>query len=186
MRNVDVVDLFDEEIKNKEKKQDKKVQKMRLKEEKKLAKQKKKLEKQEDQDFNEYLRKIKEEKLVEIPVKNKEIKFDNIKPTNDFNIENIKAITEYKNEEKKNHTFLNVLLVILSILLIVVSVDYIVYNTLTNYVDLPTLVNSIILVCMVFFYLISIISKKETTKKFFEILSMLFIIAFMGYHLFVL
>ena len=232
MKDVDVVDLFDEEINKREKKLNKRVERMRLKEEKQAIKEAKKLEKVEDQEFDKYLKKVKEEKLIEEPVKNeklnnfkddiidinevsKEIKKEEnnsydeflndlkdskpIKPAIKNDVQNNEHINMSSVEKKlnddgkdlneikieKKHPFLNFILGVCSICLLVISVDYISYNAITNYKDLQTLINSILLVSMVILYLLSIVIKNNGIKKFFQILSMLAIIAFMGYHLFI-
>ena len=71
-KNIDIVDLFDEENKKKEKKMNRKLEKIRRKEEKKQRKLNKKLEQQENEDFDKYLEKVKEENIIEEPIKIKE------------------------------------------------------------------------------------------------------------------
>lgn len=243
MKDVNVVDLFDEELTKKEKKLNKKMERTRLKEERKQKKINKKLEKQEDADFNEYLEKIKEEKLVEtavqvnldnkesfnlddeikeilpidedlidVPIKtnkklneNESIEHffkDEAKSIDDFfkiNKEEILVKSDDKNEQKnigetlfedikkeKKHPFLNFLIALFSIILLVVSTDYIIYNCISNYKDLPTMINSIMLVTNVIFYLLSIIVKNKTLQKIFQILSLICITLFMCYHLFII
>jgi len=232
MKDVDVIDLFSEEINKKEKKRNKKIEKQRLKEEKQKLKEAKKLEKLEDKEFDEYMKKIKEEKLVEEPVKpeKREEKFNEImskvnekktideilaaeqdrKVDNLFennkelvnkpikNSENIIDHINIKSVEKKldddilkpeikenKYPILNFILIILSIVLLVLSLDYIFYNVISNYKNLQTMINSILLVVMNIFYLLSILIDKKGIKKSFEILSILAMIAFMSYHLFI-
>ena len=175
MKNVDVIDLFNEEINKKNKKLNRKIEKERLKEEKKKAKDKKRLEKYEDLEFEQYLKRLREENTIDVPTKSN---IKTIKPTN--KIENDVFI-----ENKDHHPFLNFLIGVFSIILLVISVDYIVYNAYTNYTDLPTLINSVLLTCMTMFYLLSMAVNKSGLKKFLQILSLLSIIVFMAYHLFV-
>ena len=201
MKDIDVVDLFDEEINKKKKNIDKKVEKARLKEERKKEKEAKRLEKIEDIEFNEYLKNLKKEQLIErdveipanVPVKNgvktvpDHINIDSVeKKLKENNIETIEKKLDIQVEKQpKKHPFLNFLLVLCSICLLVITTDYMVYNSITHYSDLKTLINSILLTVMVACYLISILVKNEGAKKFFQILSMLAIIGFMSYHLFI-
>lgn len=175
MKDVDVIDLFNEELNRKNKKLSRKVEKARIKEEKKKARDKKKLEKLEDIKFEEYLKRLREENIIEMPDKSSP---KTIKPTN--KIENDLFI-----EKQERHPFLNFLIGVFSIILLVISVDYVVYNAYTNYTDLPTLINSVLLAAMTFFYLLSMAVNKQGLKKSLQILSLLSIIAFMSYHLFI-
>ena len=180
MKNIDVVDLFDEELKKKQDKLDKKVEKMRLKEEKRKRKEERKFEKEEDQGFNEYLKKMKEERLVERTNVKSEFKNDHI------NISSIeKLLDEKKSDIPKKHHFSTLLIVILSICLIVLSSDYILYNATINYKNLKTLISSSVLVLTTLFYILSMLIKKEGVKRFFEVLSLLSFICYIAYQLFI-
>lgn len=203
-KNVDVIDLFDEEINKKDKKLEKKIEKARLKEEKKEAKRKKKLEKQEENGFDKYLEKIKEEKVIEeavevkpkveevikepfipdVPVPVKIKPEENIDNELTRRITTISEIKEFHVEKK--HPLLNFFIVLFSIILIVISCDYLLYNTYTNYTDLKTMITSILLVSTVISYLLSIIIKKEGTKKFFQVISLILFSCYMGYYLFII
>lgn len=203
-KNVDVIDLFDEEINKKDKKLEKKIEKARLKEEKKEAKRKKKLEKQEENGFDKYLEKIKEEKVIEeavevkpkveevikepfipdVPVPVKIKPEENIDNELTRRITTISEIKEFHVEKK--HPILNFFIVLFSIILIVISFDYLLYNTYTNYTDLKTMITSILLVSTVISYLLSIIIKKEGTKKFFQVISLILFSCYMGYYLFII
>lgn len=191
-KNIDIVDIFDEEMNKKDKKLERKVEKARLKEQKKEEKRKKKLEKEEDSEFQKYLEKVKEEKNtlvvssnqvseipdVPVPVKPK-------KEIDDFT----KRIPIIPNENVislEHHPILNFFISVFSLILIVISIDYFLYNTYTNYVDLKTMITSIILVLTVITYLLSIIIKKESIKKFFQILSLILFTCYMGYYLFII
>lgn len=203
-KNVDVIDLFDEEVNKKDKRLERKIERARLKEEKKEAKRKRKLEKQEEDGFDKYLEKIKEEKVIEeaveikpkvedvikqpfipdvpVPVKTKpEVDMDNDLTRK---ITTISEIKEF--HPVKKHPILNFFVVLFSIILIVISGDYLLYNTYTNYTDLKTMIISIILVSTVIFYLLSIITKKEGPKKFFQIISLILFSCYMGYYLFII
>ena len=179
MKNIDVVDLFDEEIKKKQDKLDKKVEKMRLKEEKKKAREEKRFEKEEEQGFNEYLKKIKQERLVEIPNVKKEFK------NNHINISSVeKMLNESKLEVQKKHHVSTLLIIVLSICLIVLSADFVLYNTTINYKGLMTLINSCLLISTAIFYILSILIKKDGVKRFFEVLSLISFIGYISYLLF--
>ena len=180
MKNIDVVDLFDEEIKKKQNKLDRKVEKMRLKEEKKKAREIKKFEKEEDQGFNEYMKKLRQEKLVEVPDVKHEFRNDHI------NISSIeKMLDDSKKEAPKKHHVSTLLIIILSICLLVLSSDYILYNATINYKNLKTLITSSILVATVFFYILSLMIKKDSVKRFFEVISLLSFICYIAYLLFI-
>ncbi|MBP3766313.1 MAG: hypothetical protein J6G98_03955 [Bacilli bacterium] len=181
MKNIDVVDLFSEEVNKKQKNLDKKVEKMRIKEEKKKEREAKRFEKEEDHNFKEYLKKIKEEKLVEIPNVQKEFRNDHI------NISSIeKMLNDHKEPEMQEKKHLSTpLIIILSVCLIVLSTDYILYNATINYQDLKTLISSSILVTTSVFYIFSMIIKKDSVKRFFEVMSLLSFISFMTYQLFI-
>lgn len=235
-KDIDVIDLFDEENKKKEKKLNRKMERARRKEEKLQKKLNKKLEKQENDDFDKYLEKVKEEKVIEEP-----IKIENTNPIDSLQINEINYIDEElveapvkpkseninyeenifkqidsniglidnsfkereniieelldKKEDKpdefvekktKKHPFLNVLVSILSVVLFVISVDYLVYNLLINFNNLDAIINTILLVIMSIMYLFSIVIKRSKSKKIFEILSLIFMILFMSYHLFII
>lgn len=176
MKNIDVVDLFDEELKKKQDKLDKKVEKMRIREEKIKRKEEKKFEKEEDQGFNEYMKKLKQERLVEMP----NFKDDHI------NISSVeKILNEKKSDEPKKHHVSTLLIIVLSICLIVLSADYILYNATINYKNLKTLITSSILIVTVFFYILSMLIKKDGVKRFFEVLSLLSFIGYIAYQLFI-
>ncbi len=180
MKNIDVVDLFDEEIKKKQSKLDKKVEKMRLKEEKKKEREMRRFEKEEDQGFNEYMKKLKQERLVEIPDVKREFRNDHI---NMSSIE--KMLEDHKKEEVKVHHVSTLLMVILSICLIVLSADYIIYNATINYKDLKTLITSSILIVTIFFYILSLMIKKDGIKRFNQVMSLLSFIIYIAYQLFI-
>ena len=180
MKNIDVVDLFDEEIKKIQNKLDRKVEKMRLKEEKKKAREIRKFEKEEDQFFNEYMKKLRQEKLVEVPDVKHEFRNDHI------NISSIeKMLDDSKKEVPKKHHVSTLLIIILSICLLVLSSDYILYNATINYKNLKTLITSSILVATVFFYILSLMIKKDSVKRFFEVISLLSFICYIAYLLFI-
>ncbi len=180
MKNIDVVDLCDEEIKRKQSKLDKKVEKMRLKEEKKKEREMRRFEKEEDQGFNEYMKKLKQERLVEIPDVKREFRNDHI---NMSSIE--KMLEDHKKEEVKVHHVSTLLMVILSICLIVLSADYIIYNATINYKDLKTLITSSILIVTIFFYILSLMIKKDGIKRFNQVMSLLSFIIYIAYQLFI-
>lgn len=224
-KDIDVIDLFNEEINKKEKKLDRKIEKARKKEEKKEKKRKKELEQQEEEGFNEYLKQIKEDKileesktveinppinqleivssefeedLVEPPKKNKEIEKDQIIKAiqeteikkEENSLENLLNMEDQKkdkiNENKaEKYTVLNTLLVILSVVLIFIGGDYVIYNSISNYTNLSNMINSIIFALMMFFYLLSILLKNKRGIKTFQILSLICMICFMGYYLFI-
>ena len=181
MKNIDVVDLFDEEIKKKQDKLDKKVEKMRLKEEKKKEREAKKFEKEEDQNFKEYLKQIKEERLIEVPDVKKEFRNDHI------NISSVeKMLNDHKESiPKEKHHVSTLLIIVLSICLVVLSSDYILYNATINYKDLKTLISSSILVITTLFYIFSMIIKKDGVKRFFQVMSLLSFICYIAYQLFI-
>lgn len=170
MKN-DVIDLFDEEINRREKNIDKKVNKMRIKEEKKKEKERKKFEKKEDQEFDEYLRKMKSSKMNDdiIDIKSVERK---LFETDD-------------NTNYEKHHVSTVIIAILSICLFVLGADFVLYNAILNYKDLNTLINNIILIVTIIFYLLSLVIKKDGVKRTFQVLSLLMFIVFIGYQLFI-
>lgn len=182
MKNTDVVDLIDEEINKKDKKLEKKIEKERLKELKREEKRKKKLEKEEDSGFDEFLEKIKEEKSIF--ASSNTVDIDRI-PDVPAPIKNNKMDVESKSI-KSNHPILNFFVVFFSLGLFVISIDYLVYSVYTNYVNITTMVINCILVSTVIFYLLSILVKKESIKKFFEVLSLILFICYMGYYLFII
>lgn len=212
-KSVDVVDLFSEEINKKEKNLDKKIRRARKKEEKKNKKLQKELEEKEEIEFQDYLDKKKKEQLeiienddelVKAPKKENKFYQETFNvPKKEQIVEDINNI-ELKKEQtptlndilnieennfklkEEHHPFLNFLIGLFSICLLVLSCDYIIYNSITNYKDMITMINSILLVCMTVFYLLSIIIKKLVPKKLCQILSILFIISFMAYHLFII
>ena len=191
-KNIDIVDIFDEEMNKKDKKLERKVEKARLKEQKKEEKRKKKLEKEEDSEFQKYLEKVKEEKNtlvvssnqvseipdVPVPVKPKKEIYDFTKRIPIIPTENVISL--------EHHPILNFFISVFSLILIVISIDYFLYNTYTNYIDLKTMITIIILVLTVITYLLSIIIKKESIKKFFQILSLILFTCYMGYYLFII
>jgi hypothetical protein len=188
-----VIDIFTEEMSKKEKKLEKKMEKARLKEEKKKKKTDKQLENEENEGFKEYLEKWKSEKMIETPVK--EVPIPVKKDSTENLLENIKMPEKKDSTEnllentkllKKRHPFLNFLIGMLSIILLVIGIDYVVYNTITNYVDIQTMINSILFIGMIIFYLLSIVIKKEVAKKSFQILSIIMMILFMSYQLFII
>jgi hypothetical protein len=223
-KDINVVDLFNEEVNKKEKKLARKIEKARRKEEKKEKQRKKELEQKEEEEFKDYLEKIKseqvledaktvelgspinqleiekniEDELIEPPKKNlentisREQIFNDIKETEIKKEEN--KLEELLNMNEKvenkikeeNYPLLNVLLVIFSIVLIFIGGDYIIYNAITNYTDLPTMINSIIFIFMILFYLLSILIKNQKGIKITQILSLICMICFMGYHLFII
>ena len=160
MRDIDIIDLFDEEQKKKEVKHNRRIEKQKEKEKKKNSKELKRLEKKEDLEFENYLKQM--QKKEENPV--------------------TKVVFE---EKKESHPVLNFFLVLFVIGLIVVTADYVLYNTIINYKSFEIMINSIALAIVVFFYLLSIAIKKISVKKFFEILSIISMIGFMLMHLFV-
>ena len=195
-KNIDVVDLFDEEMNKKDKRIERKVEKARIREQRKEEKRKKRLEKEEDSNFQKYLEKVKEEKgieeTIEISPKVEDVIIDPIIPDvpipvkekKSFDIQEIIPDISVSKVPKK-HPFLNFLIVLFSVFLFVVSVDFIIYNTYTNYVDFKTMITSIILVSTVIFYILSIIIKSEGIKKFFQILSLILFTCYMCYYLFI-
>lgn len=186
-KDENVVDLFSEELEKKDKKLEKKVAKEKKKEMKKKKKKEKELEKKEDLEFAKKLEEMKEEQ-EEIPLPKKE-DIRNKKMADLFKTTRIErleqTLEQEKNIEEKKHPFLNALLIIFSIALFVITCDYLIYNIYTNYVDLPTMINSILLSCMVVFYILSIIIKKSGPKKFFELLSIICVGLFMTYNLYI-
>lgn len=157
-KNIDVIDLFNEELDKKEKKLDKRVFKSKQKELKKLDKKKKMLELKEEIEFDSYLKKIKRTRGLD----------------NESEIKNNKEI-------KRNYPILNFIITSLSVILLVVSFDYLFYNIFSNFKDM---INSILLVSMVIFYLLSILFQNIRIKKICQIISLLLVISFMSYHLF--
>lgn len=157
-KNIDVIDLFNEELDKKEKKLDKRVFKSKQKELKKLDKKKKMLELKEEMEFDSYLKKIKKTRGLD----------------NESEIKNNKEI-------KRNYPILNFIITSLSVILLVVSFDYLFYNIFSNFKDM---INSILLVSMVIFYLLSILFQNIRIKKICQIISLLLVISFMSYHLF--
>ena len=157
-KNIDVIDLFNEELDKKEKKLDKWVFKSKQKELKKLDKKKKMLELKEEMEFDSYLKKIKKTRGLD----------------NESEIKNNKEI-------KRNYPILNFIITSLSVILLVVSFDYLFYNIFSNFKDM---INSILLVSMVIFYLLSILFQNIRIKKICQIISLLLVISFMSYHLF--
>lgn len=157
-KNIDVIDLFNEELDKKEKKLDKRVFKSKQKELKKLDKKKKMLELKEEMEFDSYLKKIKKTRGLD----------------NELEIKNNKEI-------KRNYPILNFIITSLSVILLVVSFDYLFYNIFSNFKDM---INSILLVSMVIFYLLSILFQNIRIKKICQIISLLLVISFMSYHLF--
>ena len=150
------------------------------------------MEKEEDSEFQKYLEKVKEEKNtlvvssnqvseipdVPVPVKPKKEIDDFTKRIPIIPTENVISL--------EHHPILNFFISVFSLILIVISIDYFLYNTYTNYVDLKTMITSIILVLTVITYLLSIIIKKESIKKFFQILSLILFTCYMGYYLFII
>lgn len=157
-KNINVIDLFNEELDKKEKKLDKRVFKSKQKELKKLDKKKKMLELKEEMEFDSYLKKIKKTRGLD----------------NESEIKNNKEI-------KRNYPILNFIITSLSVILLVISFDYLFYNIFSNFKDM---INSILLVSMVIFYLLSILFQNIRIKKICQIISLLLVISFMSYHLF--
>ena len=71
------------------------------------------------------------------------------------------------------------------ICLIVLSTDYIIYNATINYKDLKTLITSSILIVTIFFYILSLMIKKDGVKRFFQVMSLLSFIIYIAYQLFI-
>lgn len=174
MDNVDIIDLFDEEVKKKEQKKLKKINKQKEKDKKKRDIYLKKLEKQEDVEFENYLKQLHSQN-EEKPTK---------KEANEKIVKNIDV--EKTTEHTEKHPFLNALLIIFSICLIVITADYVIYNSITNFKDIYTMINSIILALTILFYILSLLIKNIKVKKVFEILSIIVLILFMAYHLFII
>lgn len=158
-KNIDVVDLFSEEVNKKDKKLNKKVLRSKKRELQELEKKNKLLEIKENIEFDSYLKKVKQARGLD----------------NELNKKEKKVI-------KKEYPFLSFLINTLSILLLVVSFDYLFYNIFSNFKDM---INSSLLVSMVIFYLLSIKISNNRFKKICEIISLLLIIVFMSYHLFI-
>lgn len=184
--DLDVIDLFDKELNKKEKKLEKKINKAKLKEEKNNKKRLKKLEIDEEIGFNEYLEKMKEKTILESPKEVNQIDFNIIKEKEAKNIEfkdNNEHLEIFNIEKEKKHPILNFFLGLFSCFLLIISTDYLFYNCVKKYVDLSTMLNSIILVSTVFFFLLSNILKKESSKKFFQIITTICFSLFMLYYL---
>lgn len=170
-----VRDIFNEELEKEYKKIEKKIEKemkMEMKEKKKKGKVLEKLE-----EINDDIEEFQVSKPKEIL---SEAMDEFFKPTRLEKLEQNMKIEE----KESNNPFLNGLLVLFSIILFVITGDYLLYNIHINYVDAPTMINSVLLSCMVVFYLLSLLVKKLTVKKIFELLSIISIISFMAYHLF--
>lgn len=168
--NNDIVDLFAEEVNKKEKKLNRKIEKEKLKEEKRKKKKELELEKQEDKEFSEFLEKIKEEEIIEVPVKNKELKENKVEEL-------------FEDKPVKKNKASKVIIIIFSILLIVVSLDFAVYSVMDK-ANLKFIINNLILVLTIFFYLLSI--HKEKGKSVYQIFSIIGFICFMLYNLYVI
>jgi len=159
VENENIVDLFSEELSKRERKQEKKIAKMKAKEKRKQDKAMKKLEKMED---IEYAKKLKEKEqqngIVEAPI---------------------------KKEKNNKHPFLNFILGLFMIILFLVTLTYLFYNVFKE-TNLEQIINSSILCTMVLFYELSILISKTSIKKFFQILATISITLFMCYHLWII
>lgn len=172
--NEDVIDLFNEELSRKQRKEEKKLAKKKAKLKKKQVKKEKKLEEIENIEF---AKKIEEKKY----------NADEIEDNKTINEIPVLKTREKLNEDiiKKRYPFLNFLLGFFIIILLLTSIDYTVYSIIKEN-NLEKIITSSMLCILSFFYILSIIIKKEGIKKFFQILATVSITAFMCYQLFLI
>ena len=132
-----------------------------------LSKKEKKLSKKIEKD------RLKEEK--ELRRKEKILEHKENKEFNSY-LMKVKEIEK----KKKNIDYFNILIIILSITLMVISFDYLFFNIFSNFKDM---INSILLVSSIIFYLLSIILRHNLVKPC-QLLSIILMILFMSYKLF--
>lgn len=171
IKNEDILDLFNQELTNKQRKEEKKIAKLRAKEKRKQLKKEKKLEKLEDIEF---AKKIEENNNEEENI------LDLLKPS-----ESLTRTKINENIGPKKHYFLNFLLGLFIIVLLITSCDYFVYTILKEK-ELKLIITSSLLIALVIFYILSIIIKKESIKKIFQILATISIASYMAYQLFII
>lgn len=165
----DVVDFFTEELSKKEKKLEKKKEKERKLKEKKN----KKLEKMEDIEFAKRLEEKKSEKNEDIDLNHNSLEMTR------------SNLFDFDIQKQKKYPFLNFVLGLFLVILFLVSCDYFIYSVLKEK-DLKIIITSSLLCCLSICYILSIIIKKESIKKIFQILATISIVAYMGYCLFII
>ena len=163
----DVVDFFTEELNKKEKK----LQKKKEKEKKLQEKKNKKLEKMEDIEFAKRLEEKKSEKNEDFDLNHNSLEMTR---ANLFNFDS----------KEKKYPFLNFVLGLFLVILFLVSCDYFIYSVLKEK-NLKIIITSSLLCCLSICYILSIIIKKESIKKIFQILASISIVVYMAYYLFI-
>lgn len=178
MKEVDnsVVDLFHEELNKKQRKEERKIARIKAKEKKKQAKQQKLLEQVEDIEFAKKI----EQKYSE----------DNQEKTITNELLEIKKeqTTRTKLNEKKTikkHPILNFFLGLFLIILCITSIDFLIFSVLKEK-NMELIMTGSLLCILSLFYILSIITKKESIKKFFQMIASLAITAYMCYQLFII